>query len=80
MFQRRITVDEVRQVIQGDDVIDIAPDDLPYPSRLLLGRSGGRTRHVMVAENRADDELIVVTVYEPEPLLWRRGFRRRRKP
>lgn len=35
--------------------------------------------HVVAADNRAADETIVVTVYEPDPALWRPGFRRRRK-
>jgi len=79
MFARRITVEDVRRAIERGEVIDRDPDDLPYPSRLVLGRSGGRALHVVVAENRAADELIVVTVYEPDPALWRPGFRRRRK-
>ena len=79
MFARHITVEDVRRTIERGDVIDFNPDDLPYPSRLVLGRRGGRALHVVLAENRADDELIVVTVYEPDPALWRPGFRRRRK-
>jgi hypothetical protein len=79
MFERRMTVDEVCRVIERDDVIDMNQDDLPYPSRLLLGRAGGRVLHVVVADNRAGDELIVVTAYEPDPALWQRGFRRRRQ-
>jgi hypothetical protein len=79
MFERRITVDEVCRLIERDEVIDMNQDDVPYPSRLLLGRKGGRVLHVVVADNRAGDELIVVTAYEPDPALWQRGFRRRRK-
>lgn len=79
MFQRRIAVEDVRRVIERGDVIEANLDDLPYPSRLVLGRPGGRTLHVVVAENRADEQLIVVTVYEPDPALWHPGFRTRRK-
>lgn len=79
MFERRITVDEVHRVIERDDVIDINQDDRPCPSRLLLGREGDRVLDVVVADHRADDELIVVTAYEPDPALWQRGFRRRRR-
>jgi hypothetical protein len=35
--------------------------------------------HIVVAENSADAETIVITVYEPEPHLWEAGFRRRRQ-
>jgi hypothetical protein len=34
---------------------------------------------VAVGDNKEDDETIVVTVYEPDPALWRPGFRRRRR-
>lgn len=60
-------------------MIEDRPDDVPYPSRLLLGYADGRPLHVVVAEDAAATT-IVVTVYEPEPSLWRPGFKRRRKP
>jgi hypothetical protein len=36
MFARHITVEDVRRTIERGDVIDVKPDDLPYPSRLVL--------------------------------------------
>jgi Domain of unknown function (DUF4258) len=80
MFVRSITPAEVRTVIEQGQTIERHPNDTPYPSRLLLGFVGGRALHVLVADNEDDDETIVVTVYEPDPALWRRGFRRRRRP
>jgi hypothetical protein len=79
MFQRRISVADVRRAIERGDVIGTRPDDLPYPRRLVLDWSIGRALPVVVAENRADDEMIVITVYEPDPTLCEPGFRRRRK-
>ena len=79
MFQRRIAVEDVRAVIERGETIEENPADLPYPSRLMLGRAVGQALHVVVAENRTDDEIIVVTVYEPDPAVWGPGFRRRRK-
>ncbi len=79
MFQRRIAVGDVRRVIETGETIEANPDDLPYPSRLVLGQVGGRPVHVVVAEDQLGDESVVVTVYEPDPALWRPGFRRRRK-
>jgi Domain of unknown function (DUF4258) len=80
MFRRRIGADEVRAVIEAGEVIASYPDDTPYPSRLVLGWSGSRPLHVVVADNAADRELIVITVYEPDPALWDETFRRRRQP
>ena len=80
MFQRRIGVAEVRAIVEQGEVIEDRPDDVPYPSRLLLGVLHGRALHVVAAEDAAAATTIVVTVYEPDPLLWRPGFKRRRKP
>ena len=80
MFQRRVGVAEVRAIIERGEVIEDRPDDLPYASRLLLGAVQGRPLHVVVAEDAAAASTIVVTVYEPDPALWRPGFKRRRKP
>lgn len=79
MFGRGVTLADVRQVVDSGEVIENRPDDLPYPSRLLLGRVGDRPLHVVVADDRPGDAAIVVTVYEPDPALWAPGFRRRRK-
>jgi hypothetical protein len=78
MFQRHVTVEDVRHALEGGEELEAYPKDLPYPSRLVLGWSASRPLHVVVAQNDADDETIVVTVYEPDPFLWDAGFRRRR--
>ena len=80
MFQRRIDVAEVRAIVERGEVIDERPEDMPYPSRLLLGSAHGRALHVVVADDVGAATIVVVTVYEPDPALWRAGFRRRRKP
>jgi hypothetical protein len=79
MFVRGITAAEVRDVVERGETIERYPRDVPYPSRLLLGVVGGRTLHVVVADNEDDGETVVVTTYEPDPGLWQPGFRRRRK-
>jgi len=78
MAQRDISFDDVEAAIAADDMIAEYPDDKPYPSKLLLGKSGRRPIHVVVAENATEDEIIVITVYEPDVPLWETGFRRRR--
>ena len=80
MFERSIIVDEVVQAIETGETIASYPDDTPYPSRLLLAWVGGRPLHVVVADNQAGDEMVVITVYQPEPGSWDAGFRRRTKP
>lgn len=78
MFERGITVDDVRAVLRTGETIENYPDDSPYPSRLVLGWSGHRPLHVVAADNAEANETVVITVYEPNPARWEPGFRRRR--
>jgi hypothetical protein len=77
MFERRITAEDVRAVVSDGEVIQNYPEDKPYPSRLMLGWRGTRPIHVVVAEDSEDGILIVVTAYEPDPIQWEAGFRRK---
>lgn len=79
MFQRGMTPDAVRRVVEHGEVIEVRSDGPSFSSRLLLGWVGGRPLHVAVAEDAAGGPTIVITVYEPDPVLWQPGFRRRRK-
>ena len=78
MVERGISEDDVRQVLAEGKDIESYPDGYPYPSRLLLGWRGQRPLHVVAAYNAADNETIVVTVYEPESDRWEPGFERRK--
>ena len=78
MFERGIGEDDVRRVVESGETIERYQDDVPYPSRLMLGWRADRPLHVVVADNREQGELIVVTVYEPALALWDRDFRRRK--
>ncbi len=80
MFQRGVTEMDVREILATGEAIETYPDDTPYPSRLVLGWYRGRPFHVVVADNAAAQETIVITVYEPDPDQWEDGFRRRRQP
>ncbi len=42
MFERAITSEDVRAVIEEGEVIGSYPDDRPYPSELLLAHRAGR--------------------------------------
>ena len=79
MFQRQVTVEDVRHVLETGEQLEAYPNDQPYPSRLVLGWCVSRPLHVVVAQNAAEDETIVITVYEPDPFLWDVGFKRRRR-
>lgn len=78
MFQRRVSVEDVRKVLATGEDIEDYPYDLPYPGRLVLGMADARPLHIVVADNAPDLETIVITVYDPDPALWTTDFRRRR--
>ena len=67
MSERRISVSDVLHVLGSGMTIKDYPTDRPYPSRPVLGWCESRPVHVVVAENQSNNELIVITVYEPGP-------------
>lgn len=79
MFERQITEQDVLNVLNDGIIIEDYPDDRPYPSKLLLGWCGIRPIHIVVADNKDDNEDIVVTVYEPDNTLWTPDFRGRKE-
>jgi hypothetical protein len=80
MFSRGFSVDDVRHVIETGETIEDYPEDFPFPSRLILGSRGSSPVHVVVAESSQANELIVVTVYTPDPGKWTADFKRRLVP
>ena len=79
MFQRGIDEDKVKEILEKGETIEEYPEDVPFPSRLVLGWSGKRPIHVVAADNHEYSETIVVTVYEPDSDLWDSGFKRRKQ-
>ena len=79
MFSRSISEEEVRFVFEKGEVIENYENDTPYPSKLILGKFGLKNLHVVAAVNDADKEIIIITVYEPDPHLWDNNFKTRRQ-
>lgn len=78
MFERDISVKDVRWVTSEGAVIEDYPEDTPFPSRLICGWCEGRPIHVVVAINEEEGSVIVVTVYEPDLDKWDEDLSRRR--
>ncbi|MBI4287128.1 MAG: DUF4258 domain-containing protein [Chloroflexi bacterium] len=73
-----ITDGEVFEAIQAGEVIESYPEDEPYPSILILGKTAQkRTLHLVCAYSEQDDLAIVITTYEPDPSRWVDERRRR---
>lgn len=52
MFQRNVGVEDVRHVLTAGETIEDYPEEIPYPSRLMLGWCGKRPLHVVAADKR----------------------------
>jgi len=79
IFEREVTVEEVRAALGCGETIESHPEDRPYESCLVLGWVGGRPLHMVVADDEEEAMTIVVTVYRPSPASWEEGFRRRKR-
>ncbi|MBA4380376.1 MAG: hypothetical protein C0393_06845 [Anaerolinea sp.] len=79
MFERKIPAKKARQAIETGETIEDYSDEMSSPSRLILGWRGLRPLHIVTADNKEDNEIIVITVYEPDPKQWEADFRRRKK-
>jgi hypothetical protein len=77
MFERDISEVEVRDVLENGKLVEIQ-DDVPFPSRIMLGYVGGRPVHVVASDNPEEQATIVITVYEPSPFVWDQTFMKRR--
>lgn len=79
MFQRGVSPEAVRDILDNGEVIARYPDDKPYPSALMLGSCGDTPVHIVVARNGATGSCFVVTVYRPDPQRWADDYRKRRE-
>jgi hypothetical protein len=79
MFERRISEEHVRRVLQDGEMIEDYSDEMTYPGGLMLGRHGSRPLHVVMAENAAEGEAVIITVYEPDRGQWKSNSRDRKK-
>jgi len=75
-----IRVDEVLQALDAGEIIEEYPEDKPYSSCLILGRTlASRPLHVVCAPVSTDRRLIVITTYQPDPERWEADFKQRKR-
>lgn len=76
----RIRVDEILQALETGEIIEEYPDDQPYPSGLILGyTTTGRAIHIVCAPVTAEERLIIITTYQPDPDRWEPDLRGRKE-
>ena len=71
---------EVFEAVLNGKIIEIYPEDEPYPSCLIYGKtSENRPLHIVCAYSEEPGLAVVITVYQPNPEKWIDFERRRRK-
>lgn len=78
MYERGITIVDVKEVVKNGKVIEQYLDDKPFPSYLISGFTNGKSLHVVVAIDNKAKKAIIITVYEPDPKLWQGGFEKKK--
>lgn len=74
-----IKEEEVFEAVLTGKIIENYPEDEPYPSCLIYGRtSENRPLHVICAYSDEDKLAIIITAYQPHPDRWV-DFSRRKK-
>jgi hypothetical protein len=79
MRQRRISSDEIKIALKNCKRVEEYPDDHPLPSGLVLGYAGKRPIHLVVALDKDEKMVWLITVYEPMLDMWEDGFEKRRQ-
>ncbi|MBN1781145.1 DUF4258 domain-containing protein [bacterium] len=78
MFERNISEEDVRHVISNGTIIEEYKDDFPFPSFLLNGKvKENRYIHIVLGLDANNQRIYIITVYEPEPALWKDNYSRR---
>jgi hypothetical protein len=76
---RQIEMGEIEEAILQGDIIEAYPDDPRGASCLIHGLTDqNRPLHV-VCGRLEDDEILIITVYEPDSGEWKRDWKTRKK-
>ena len=66
-----IKENEVCEAVFSGKVIENYPEDRPYPSCLIYGKTQtNRPLHIVSAYSEDDQRVIIITVYHPDPERW----------
>ena len=78
MNERGILLRDVIHVIETGEIIEQYPDDYPFPSCLVLGKTAaGRSLHAVVSAE--DGHIYLITAYAPSGDEWEADGKTRRR-
>jgi hypothetical protein len=78
LLQRGISSSDVATAIATGDIIENYPEDYPFPSCLIVGKTTkGKVLHIVCSIG--DEKLWIITAYEPNLIDWDLEFRVRKE-
>jgi len=75
-MEREIRLEDVMNAIKTGQIIEDYPDDTPFPSCLISGRSGSKVIHVCASIG--DGYMYVITAYVPNHEKWEADWKTRK--
>ena len=77
--ERMIEAADLEEAVFNGTIIEPYPDDPRGPSCLILGFSRFRRALHIVCGNLEEEELLIVTAYEPNPEEWEKDWKTRKR-
>ena len=75
----QLTFDEIYFSVLNGEIVEDYPNDKPYPSCLIYGKTfTGDPVHSVWAFNEQSQWAVLITVYRPDPDQWIEGRKRRK--
>jgi hypothetical protein len=66
-----VSEEEVSEAVINGLIIMNYPEDKPYPSCLINGKTkNDRPIHIVAAYDKGNDTTFIITIYQPNPNLW----------
>jgi len=78
IVERNINISEIEEVLKECKIVMEYPEDRPLMSFLVSGiTSQNRPLHLVIAVDKKEEYIWIITVYEPDKGKWDKTFTRR---
>jgi hypothetical protein len=79
MENRFISRQTILSSLESFEIIEAYPDDKYLPSYLVFSNHDNIVFHILFAIDVQNENVRIVTVYRPDPQIWEKGLKRRKK-
>ena len=80
IVERKISIQEVEEALSNCSIIESYSEDKPLPSYLVIGfTKNERPLHILVALDKIEGYIWIITVYEPDQTIWSNQMTKRKK-